>query len=65
MAMDPECPGSGLENLLFGAADAPVAYPLLLDYKATDRSPAWKTKVSRPDTRYGAKTSISFGLDFW
>jgi hypothetical protein len=38
----------GLENLLFRSADAPVAYSLLLDHKATDRSRARKTKFSRP-----------------
>jgi len=42
-------PGSGLDNLLFDSTYAPVAYSLLMDHKGTDRSPARKTKSSRPD----------------
>jgi hypothetical protein len=45
-------PGSGLENLVFDSTYGPVAYSLLLDHKGPGRSPARKTKFSRPQTSW-------------
>jgi len=44
-------PVSGLENLLFESVETLVAHSLLLDRERADKSPAWKTKFSSPDTR--------------